>query len=88
MDILSSHPPETRIYFEIELAADSPALIEDVRRLPVVHDATVVKSLNKTGELRRRLGDPSAAPAKSAARDIQLAAAAAGRASRRSTRAL
>jgi hypothetical protein len=48
----------------------------------------IVKSLNKTGELRRRLGDPSAAPAKSAARDVQLAAAAAGRASRRSTRAL
>jgi energy-converting hydrogenase B subunit Q len=47
VDILSSRPPETRIYFEIELAADSPALIEDVRRLPVVHDATVVKSLNK-----------------------------------------
>ena len=33
VDILSSHPPETRIYFEIELAVDSPALIEDVRRL-------------------------------------------------------
>ena len=49
----------------------------------------IVKSLNKTGELRRRLGDASAAPAKSATRDIQLAAAAAaGRTSRRSTRAL
>jgi hypothetical protein len=49
----------------------------------------IVKSLNKTGELRRRLGDASAAPAKSATRDIQLAAAAAaGRPSRRSTRAL
>jgi energy-converting hydrogenase B subunit Q len=47
VDILSSHPPETRIYFEIELAVDSPELIEDVRRLPIVHDATVVKSLNK-----------------------------------------
>jgi hypothetical protein len=48
----------------------------------------IVKSLNKTGELRRRLGDPSAGPAKSATRDIQLAAAGAGRPSRRSTRAL
>ena len=28
----------------------------------------IVKSLNKTGELRRRLGDPSAAPAKTCAR--------------------
>jgi energy-converting hydrogenase B subunit Q len=47
VDILSSNPPETRIYFEIELEVDSPALIDDVRALPVVHDATVVKSLNK-----------------------------------------
>ena len=32
VDILSSHPPETRIYFEIELPAENPALIEDIRR--------------------------------------------------------
>jgi energy-converting hydrogenase B subunit Q len=47
VDILSSHPPETRIYFEIELPADNPALIQDILALPVVHKATVVKSMNK-----------------------------------------
>lgn len=47
VDILSSHPPETRIYFEIELVSDSRSLLADVRALPIVHDATIVKSLNK-----------------------------------------
>jgi energy-converting hydrogenase B subunit Q len=47
VDILSSHPPETRIYFEIELPAESPELIAEIRSLPVVHDATAAKSLNK-----------------------------------------
>ena len=47
----------------------------------------IVKSLNKTGELRRRLGDPSAGPVKSSTRDGQVAANGAGRASRRPSRA-
>ena len=47
VDILSSRPPETRIYFEIELPGETPGLIEEIRSLPVVHDATVAKSLNK-----------------------------------------
>jgi DNA-binding transcriptional LysR family regulator len=47
----------------------------------------IVKNLNKTGELRRRLGDPTAGPVKSAAPDSQLATNSAARASRRSTRA-
>jgi energy-converting hydrogenase B subunit Q len=47
VDILSSHPPETRIYFEIELPADNPALIQEILALPVVHKATVAKSMNK-----------------------------------------
>lgn len=47
----------------------------------------IVKSLNKTGELRRRLGDPSAGPVKSITRDSHLAANGAGRTSRRASRA-
>jgi energy-converting hydrogenase B subunit Q len=47
VDILSSRPPETRIYFEIELPADNPALIQEILALPVVHKATVAKSMNK-----------------------------------------
>lgn len=47
VDILSSHPPETRIYFEIELPSDNPALIQEILALPVVHKATVAKSMNK-----------------------------------------
>jgi energy-converting hydrogenase B subunit Q len=47
VDILSSHPPETRIYFEIDLPADNPALIQEILALPVVHKATVAKSMNK-----------------------------------------
>ena len=47
VDILSSHPPETRIYFEIELPSETPALIDEIRALPVVDTALVVKSLHK-----------------------------------------
>ena len=47
----------------------------------------IVKNLNKTGELRRRLGDPTAGPVKSAVRDSHVATNGAGRASRRSLRA-
>jgi DNA-binding transcriptional LysR family regulator len=46
----------------------------------------IVKNLNKTGELRRRLGVPTTGPVKSAARDSQVATNGAARASRRSTR--
>jgi energy-converting hydrogenase B subunit Q len=45
VDILSSHPPETRIYFEIDLPSDNPALIEEIRALSVVNTITVVKSM-------------------------------------------
>ncbi|HYI94377.1 MAG TPA: DUF5612 domain-containing protein [Bryobacteraceae bacterium] len=47
VDILSSRPPETRIYFEIELPDETPELIEEIRSLSVVHDATVARSLTK-----------------------------------------
>jgi energy-converting hydrogenase B subunit Q len=47
VDILSSNPPETRIYFEIELPGPSPALLAEILALPVVQTATVAKSINK-----------------------------------------
>lgn len=47
VDILSSHPPETRIYFEIEMPAESPGLLDEIRALPVVHKATAAQSMNK-----------------------------------------
>ena len=42
VDILSSHPPETRIYFEIELPSDPAPLIVDLRSLSVVRDVVEV----------------------------------------------
>lgn len=47
VDILSSHPPETRIYFEIELPAENPALLEEIRALAIVHKATLASSTTK-----------------------------------------
>jgi energy-converting hydrogenase B subunit Q len=47
VDILSSHPPETRIYFEIELPAENPALLDEILALPIVRQATLAKSINK-----------------------------------------
>jgi energy-converting hydrogenase B subunit Q len=47
VDILSSNPPETRIYFEIEIPSETELLIDEVRALTIVHTATVVKSVNK-----------------------------------------
>jgi energy-converting hydrogenase B subunit Q len=47
VDILSSHPPETRIYFEIELPAENPALLDGIIALPIVRQATLAKSINK-----------------------------------------
>jgi energy-converting hydrogenase B subunit Q len=38
---------EDRVYFEIELPGDPAALIEDLRKLPVVHDAQRVETLQK-----------------------------------------
>src|SRR6476661_1578772 len=47
VDILSSHPPETRIYFEIELPAENPELLDEILALPIVRQATLAKSINK-----------------------------------------
>ncbi|HUS06914.1 MAG TPA: DUF5612 domain-containing protein [Bryobacteraceae bacterium] len=45
VNILESHPPEARIYFEIELLTDPEVLAEDLRGLPVVKHVTLVKSI-------------------------------------------
>jgi hypothetical protein len=48
----------------------------------------IVKSLNKSGELRRRLGDPTAVPAKNASRDVRSTAGAIGKTGSRPSRIL
>lgn len=47
VEILEDRPPEARIYFEIDLPEPPEALIADLRALPVVREASVVKSLQK-----------------------------------------
>ncbi|MBK9167402.1 MAG: DUF5612 domain-containing protein [Bryobacterales bacterium] len=45
--IIDNRPPDARIYFEIELPGDPEQLAADLRRLPIVHSAEIVKSLDK-----------------------------------------
>ncbi len=47
VEILESRPPESRIYFEIELPGDAAALIVALGRLEVVREAAVVKNLQQ-----------------------------------------
>ena len=47
VDILESRPPESRIYFEIEVPSEPSALVADLQALPIVRQVTVVKSLGK-----------------------------------------
>jgi energy-converting hydrogenase B subunit Q len=47
VDILESRPPESRIYFEIELPSEPSTLVADLQALPIVRQVTVVKSLGK-----------------------------------------
>jgi energy-converting hydrogenase B subunit Q len=47
VDILESRPPESRIYFEIELPSEPSTLVADLEALPIVRQVTVVKSLGK-----------------------------------------
>ena len=47
VDILSSEPPETRIYFEIEIPSASGPLLEDIKALPIVQAAELTKSMKK-----------------------------------------
>jgi len=45
IEIVSQAAGEARIYFEIEMAGDPQALVDEFAALPIVHDATRVKTL-------------------------------------------
>jgi energy-converting hydrogenase B subunit Q len=45
VQILKNWPAENRTYFEVVLPADPAALIEDLKRLPIVRGVEVVKTL-------------------------------------------
>ena len=49
VDILTSHPPETRVYFEIDIPAGPgpEAMLAGIRSLPVVHRAELSKSMGQ-----------------------------------------
>lgn len=47
VEIVESQPPDAKVYFEIELPGASAPLAEDLHALPVVREATVVKTLQK-----------------------------------------
>ncbi len=47
VEIIEEHGPETRVYFEIDLPAPPEKLIEELRALAVVREASVVKTLQK-----------------------------------------
>jgi len=47
VEILENHPSDARTYFEIELPGAPDALLEDMRRLPVVRRVDIVKTLGK-----------------------------------------
>ncbi|HEV2349574.1 MAG TPA: DUF5612 domain-containing protein [Terriglobia bacterium] len=47
VEIMDDRPPETRVYFEIELPGAADSLIEKLRALAVVREAGAVKTLQK-----------------------------------------
>lgn len=47
VEILESRPPESKIYFEVELAEDGTALAQELRSLPVVREVGMVKTFQK-----------------------------------------
>jgi energy-converting hydrogenase B subunit Q len=47
IDILESRPPETRLYFEIDLPGEPAAMLTDIQALPIVHRAVRSKSVGK-----------------------------------------
>jgi energy-converting hydrogenase B subunit Q len=47
VEIVESLPPESRIYFEIDLAAGPSGLVFDLGRLPVVREVTLVETFQK-----------------------------------------
>jgi energy-converting hydrogenase B subunit Q len=47
VEIIDDRPPQTRVYFEVEVPGTSDALIENLRALPPVHEVRAVKTLQK-----------------------------------------
>jgi len=47
VEIIEERPPESRIYFEIDLPVDPSVLQSDLERLEIVRQVTVVKTLQK-----------------------------------------
>ena len=47
VEIIEERPPESRIYFEIDLPVEPAVLASDLERLEVVREVTVVKTLQK-----------------------------------------
>jgi energy-converting hydrogenase B subunit Q len=47
VDILESHPPETRVYFEIDTPSGAETMLADVASLPVVYRADLSKSMGQ-----------------------------------------
>src|SRR5688500_15296024 len=47
VDILESRPPETRVYFEIDVPGDARELAAAVQALDIVHSATAGSSMGK-----------------------------------------
>jgi energy-converting hydrogenase B subunit Q len=47
VEIIEDRPPESRIYFEIELPVDPSVLQSDLKKLEIVREVTVVKTLQK-----------------------------------------
>jgi len=47
VEIIEEQPPESRIYFEIDLPVDPSVLQSDLERLEIVRQVTVVKTLQK-----------------------------------------
>ncbi len=48
VDILESRPPQTRVYFELDLPDETPkpdGMLTEIRALPIVHDITVARSM-------------------------------------------
>jgi energy-converting hydrogenase B subunit Q len=47
VEIIEERPPESRIYFEIELPGEASVLQSELQKLEIVREATVVKTLQK-----------------------------------------
>lgn len=47
VEIIEQRPPEARVYFEVDLPGDPERLSADLRASTIVHDVSVVKTLQK-----------------------------------------